>query len=257
MELKEFLNITGLELTETQADRYQYLSSRAQARLERMLGWSLSQSDNFEEAGKLGSEFSSINQDTMNLDALGKPDEVENTWRIFPYSETDTNLRIDPCSAVYKVKAIAPLRGDDQKFVTLKDFHNFIPVVGKPTGRVNYVTYVQKCGTCDLCQARYCTNCALLAVDADWIKNAFPDDLLTILADIIVHDYKNAPSLNMDKFGWKSESESVDGHTVSRSYFGKEDLPDIYDPLQDEDVLKVIEEYIGPYSPLYKKQRVY
>lgn len=257
MELDDFLNITGLELTESQANRFTFVANRAQARLERMLGWSLNQTDSYEEAGKLSSEFATIDQDHINLETLKEPDEVENTWRIFPYSETDTNLRIDPCSAVYKVKAIVPLKGDEQQFVTLKDFSNFAPIVGKPTGRNNYISYIQKCGTCDICQARWCTNCALLAVDAEWIKNTFPDDLQTILADLIVHGYKNAPTLDMEKFGWKSESESVDGHTVSRSYFGKEDLPEIYDPLQDDNVLETLQEYIGPYSPLYKKQRLY
>lgn len=259
MEINEFETYTGIILTEAQAERYDVLANRALKRLQKLLGWEISSSDDYEEAGQLLNTTAPINQKTLDIESLEEPDEVVNTWRLFPFYDMNTNLRIDPCTAVYNVKLVIPLIGDETRFVTIYNFDTYIPLVGKTVDRSQYITYIKKakeisssCGPC-----RWVTNVPLLAVDAEWISRSFPDDLMQILADLIVYEFQNQPSLAADaNRPLKSISQSVDGHSISKAYSDTTTSKKI-GPLDDDNVLNILKEYIGPYSPLYKERRIY
>ena len=267
MELDRFLEITGLSLTAAQEDQFDVMNNKAVIRLEKALGWSFSSSDDYEEAGQYLNPSWKIDQlkiydlaqNNKLSEMLRDPDEVTNSWRLFPYYDLNTNLRIDPCSAIYKAKLVYPIIGEDTQFITICNLSKFTPLVGKSIDKVNWINYIIKLadfpGTC-ACQYSEVSS-PMLAVDAEWLSKSIPSDLEEVLANMIIYEYQNKPSLQADaNRPLKSKSESVDGHSVSKTYADAESIVS-NDPLQQEGVLSVVKSYMGPWSPYYKERRIY
>ena len=267
MDLEEFLEITGLSLTAAQEDQYETMNNKALARLEHALGWSFSSSDNYEEVGQYLNpswlidqiKIYELAQNNKLSDMLQDPDDITNTWRLFPYYDLNTNMRIDPCSAVYKAKLVYPIIGEDNQFITICNLSKFVPLVGKSIDQTNWITYLTKLadfpGTCSCKYSE--TSSPMLAIDAEWLAKSIPTDLKEVLANMIIYEYQNKPSLQADAGRpLKSKSESVDGHSVSKTYADSETLVS-NDPLKQEGPLSVIKSYMGPWSPLYKERRIY
>jgi len=271
MNEQRFTLLSGVELTSAQSARYTYVYNKALAQLEYLLGWKLNQKSLFEEAGKTSSECIKINQ-TMNEAAytvfkngLQPADEAQGDYRLFPYSNLDTNLKIDPTTAIYQVKLVTFPRGSDQEFVTLKTFKNWQANYGYPAfvnGSQRYFAdYVQLCSDdvgleCGNC-CRGCTGCGYLAIDGDWIKGTLPEDLENLLVELIVQGYKYPYSLNASN-DRLVQSESVENHSVTYVVTNaeKEGTASLKSRVQDEGwFLDTIKLWIGPYSPLYKHIR--
>lgn len=256
MDIDDFEEYTGLTLTEVQRDQFEPMSRRAQKRLQKILGWEILSSDDYNEVGQLLNHCSPIDQKTLDKTKLKEPDEVINTWRLFPYYDTNVNLRIDPCTAVNNAKLVIPLIGDETEFVTIYNLSKYVPLAGKTVGGKQYINYIKK--SKDPCPCmKWITNVPLLAVDAEWVSDFWPDDLMEVLADLIVYEYQSKPSLTADSSRpLKSMSQSVDGHSVSKTYADSDKLSS-NDPLEKDSVKDILMEYIGPYSPLYKERRIY
>lgn len=265
-DYRQFIEFTGIELNPKQIQQYPFVYRRALRRIEEILGWSLTQRMKYEEAGKTSSECRCIDQ-TMNeeqyeafIEGLIDPDEEEGVLRIFPFNNLDTNLFIDPAKYVYKVKLVIPTRGDNDQFITIKTFKNWMPKVAKN----QFIQYIELCKD-DLAQLALgcgcdCTNCALLLIDGDWIRNEFPEELMWVLADQIIWEYQNLQSLDKDSNRIVT-SESVSNHSVSYLVTDAEkkgggDYYSKKSPLDEEYILGILEQYIGPYSPLYKKRKL-
>ena len=258
MEIEEFEELTGITLTESQQEDFESMYNRALKRLQKTLGWELFSSDNYEEAGQMLSYINGFDQRNFDRSRLEAPDPVNNTWRLYPYYDVLTNLRIDPCTAVYQAKLVLPLIGEETEFVTICNIESFVPLVGRSVGRDNYITYIKKMQEVNSCGCvQWVTSAPQLAVDAEWLARNYPEELREVLADMIIYAYQNQPSLIADSSRpVKSISQSVDGHSISKTYADADRLVSSY-PLQNDETLNILKAYIGPYSPLYKERRIY
>lgn len=262
MDLQTFLDLSGITLTQAQEDRYERVARRAELNLTRLLGWSATQRNLFEEAGKTNAECQCVDQ-TMNDDAyekfiegLQEPDEEEGIIRLFPYNSKDSRLFIDPASAIYKVKLVQFTRGSDQQFVTLRTFKDWMPLYSHNAtvdeSARTYAHYIELCkadfnSPCG-CTAN-CTNCGYLAVDGDWVRNSYPDDLQDLLMQLILQEYQNPLSLNRDQNRIVT-SESVSNHSVSYLITDREKKGSTTRVQDEEWFIEEVKKWIGPYSPL-------
>ena len=267
MEIEDFEELTGVTLTDAQRDQYDTVMNKALKRFQRLLGWELRSADNYEEVGQYLSASFLIDQrviqemaDDNTLDEyLQEPDELINTWRLYPYYDVNTNLRIDPATAIHRVKLVYPLIEEEDQFITVCNLTKYIPLVGKSVGRTNYITYIKKLADAPgECPCRWMeSGNPMLAVDAEWLSRKYPDELAYILADAIIYEYQNPIKFTADaNRKLKTYTESVDGHSISKGYADDAGL-NSSDPLKNEDNLSVIRDYIGPWSPLYKERRIY
>lgn len=254
-----FQEMTGINLSESQLSDYERAYNRAVKFLSEELGWDFSylvdeQTYDYEtgyiELGKTLSECTCPKQ-IKNMDSLLPPDVVQGEVRIFPFSKDDSFILIDPCYAIYTLKLVVPLTGDEMKYVTVKELENIMPNI-LPNRRGEYkdiIHYVERCDSwpkricgCD------CINCVMLAVDGKWCKD-IPKQLFDILTQLILYFMKNPFSISEDSRLIKSES--VDGHSVS--YGDKSELDML---TESKNYLTLIRKFMGPYSPYNKKVHV-
>lgn len=269
MDLQTFLNLSGLKLTSAQEDSFPRVAAKAERKLTSLLGWHLTQKSLFEEVGKTGAECQCIDQTLSEdqweqfIERLQEPDEEEGMYRLFPYSNKDTRLFIDPALAVYKVKLVVFARGSDQQFITIKTFKNWMPILNHNafvdgSAKV-YAHYIELCkDDWNLpCGCSNCVGCAYLAVDGDWLRNIYPEDLQDLLVDLIVQEYQQPYSLNADS-SRIVEQESVSNHSVKYLITDKDRRGESTSRVQDNEwFINNVMPWIGPYSPLYKKIRLY
>ena len=242
-----FMELTGLDITEDQLSAYERAQKRAFSMLENELGWSFKYSSQYEEVGKVKSVCScpKFLKQIDEKDIL-PPDSVEGEIKLFPYDNKMSSLPIDPATCIYKIKLVVPMEGDGYKFITIKDLDNVMP---RPLSKSQeIIKYVERCDTwphqcgCD------CPNCTLLAVDADWVSKV-PNDMFDIVTDLIIYFMRHPYSLDTSA---TIKSESVDGHSVS--YATEESIEtNIKSPAYQ----RMLEKYMGVYSPYYKKVRLY
>lgn len=270
MDLERFLDLSGLVLTKEQEDAYPRTLRRALREFEHLLGWQIDQKGEFVEVGKLKNECQKIDQ-TMSepeyqnfIKTLAPPDAEQGNWRLFPYSNLDTQLRVDPASAIYSVKLVTLPRGDAQQFITLKTFKNWQANYGHAAtvedAQKYYTHHIElcssdvnsECGNCCL----GCTGCGYLAVDGEWILGTYPEDLENLLVELIVQGYQQPYTLNAAA-ARLVQSESVENHSVTYVVTNRE-KEGLANRVQDKDwFIEELQAYIGPFSPLYKKPRVY
>lgn len=224
------------ELTGTTVDADNIALTTAQIRktrsiLESMLGYSLEKkkaSENFyEEAGKAKIEcpFRGLISDIDDLE-LDPADEVQGSYRLFPYNRHDEYFEIDPFTKVYAVKLVYLKIGeDDTNGITHKTFDSGKIRVQK---RGNISKFIQRCKEC-FCTCD-CDDCVQLAVDADWInESCLPEELLYVWADMV--DYYSDPKNDV-------VAETLGTHSY-RKEAGKA-------PEKMEENIKIIQKYAGP-----------
>lgn len=174
MDLDTYENITGTSVSSAKAISITAVIAKVKSILENMLGFTLDPdliaTNQYEEIGKTPTECPCPE---INPDTLLEPDSVEFAYRLYSYHKMDMYLMIDPATAVHKVKLVK----DGVTFKTLEEedyrlhFQN---------GLVKYIEVCDKWCTCtNLCY------CLQLAVDADWLWETLPDDLLQIWAESV------------------------------------------------------------------------
>lgn len=189
------------ELTGATVDAEDTASTKAQIRrtkvaLETLLGYPLTKSkagiNHYEEKGKAKVEcpfrglISDIN--TMELDPA---DEVQGSYRLYPYHSSDTFLEVDPFVKLYKVKLVFLKSGDDPNGITHKTFSDGKISIRKRNGLAKYI---ERCAEC-LCTCA-CDDCVQLAVEADWLsEECLPEDLQYLWADMV--EYYSDPKLGV------------------------------------------------------------
>lgn len=242
-----FQELTGIELSEDDVLAYEIAQDRAFRMLENELGWSFDYSGEYEEIGKVKSICSCpkfLKQ--INEEDMIPADDVEGEIKLFPYDKKMSSLPIDPANAIYKVKLVVPMNGDELKFITVKDLDNVMP---RPLSRTqDIIKYIERCDTWPYQCGCDCPNCTLLAVDADWISKV-PKDMHDIISELILYFMRHPYSLNTTA---TIKSESVDGHSVT---YGKEES--IENIIDSPAYKRMLEKYMGVYSPYYKKVRLY
>lgn len=229
MDIAEYTTLTGITVSEQSEASYTAQIKRAQSMLETLLGYTLCPDDVetnlYEELGKTQQECACPN--TIDIDNLDDPDDVEGAYRLFRYNPNDTYFHVDPFSIVYKVKLVHILPGEEQG-VTLKTFDD--EDLRIHYGRGSWSKFIEHCKDC-LCSCN-CTDCIQLAVDADWLwVQDIPRDLQYVWADMVTYQVDCKKDV---------KSESIQGHSYTK--FDRvlpEDQPQNY---------TIIQRYAGPYG---------
>lgn len=229
MNLEKYEKLTGKIIPASQRPYYEAQIKRVQAKLETILGYTLTPTNIYTELGK--SQRECVCPDIPESSSLLPPDAIRGIIKVFPYNYKDKFLHIDPFRDVYNVKLVRV--NENYQFITYKTFETF-------TKQYTYNgigNYIEKCETC-FCNCD-CKDCIQLAVDADWVDitedEDLPDDLLYLWCDMI--DFYADPAKDI-------KSESVDGHSWSKG--------DIVAPEDTDASRLLLKRYAGPYGTIIR-----
>lgn len=252
MDLAKYTELTGTTVAEADKVRYNATIRRANALLESALGYSLSSSKNLdkEELGKVQFQ-GSYPYYPYSLATLLPADEVEGSYRLFPYNDKDIYLKTDPARNVYHVKLVQAV--NDDEFVTIWDLNDFTSkntrkfgkFIQKETGWFNWDWYGR------FVEQLRNGNGLLVAVDADWLNcNNMPSDLAYLWADMVTYYSSDSFSVSGNL-----KSESVNGHSYSFNNAGGGKGVDL-SPEQSDAGFKTLSLYAGPNGFAAMKVRV-
>lgn len=264
LDIATFQDITGLELTEDDQIRmFNRANSRASRLLTKYLGWDPNYRETYSEVGISSNPGTCPTEEQLRLWQSNPAeyhyfDPAEPTVgqvKLFPYYPEDANYFIDPAIAVHSVKIVKIVSGSSWEFMTVRklspDDFNQKTNINFLMDHSPIIRYVEICkAPTDLpCTCDQQNPCYMLAVDADWVRT-LPEDLLYLLADLIILYMQNQPSLDRENT-YAIKSESVDGHSVSYDT----STVDVNSRNTEDEVLEpyrtMIQSYIGPYSTLY------
>lgn len=235
MDQNTYSSLTGLQLTKSQAARLGIVSELAKAVLEEMLGWPLDPADwenQYDEFGKSKNEYSCFSIDRDNLD---EPDEVEGSYRLYPFDPKNLFHLIDPAITVHKVKIV---NGD----VTC---HTFDPeqdynLSGK-NGNPRFNRWIRLRKMWWGCHCGYFEPHGLMmAVDADWAFPQSEED--TCVKSLPVVLQKVWAELIQGELDLKKDikSESITSHSYTK--FDRQTIEQKYG--------KLLQDYVGPLGTL-------
>lgn len=251
MDLAKYEELTGTTVAEADKARVKAVIRRSNAKLESLLGYSLSPSKNIdkEEIGKVQFQ-GAYPYYPWNRDTLLPPDKQEGEFRLFYYNQDDLYLKTDPARNIYHVKLVQAL--NDDEFVTIIDLEHFTSkksrkfskFIQRSTTWFNWPWYnwiVTQVGN---------GNGLMVAVDADWMDcSNMPSDLAFLWSDMVSYysdeNYSVSGSI---------KSESVNGHSWSRSNSGGGKGEDL-SPEQSSEGMRTILQYAGPNSSLPARNR--
>jgi len=223
MDLTTYQTLTGITVPASQVAVVTAQLNRVQAILETMLGYTLSSElkllNLYTELGISPVECSCSNVD---IDDLLPADPVEYAYRQYRYNPKDKYLFVDPFTEIHKVKLV-------KDGVTIR-------VLAADEYRVQYgrdkiAKYIEVCDEC-FCTCE-CDSCVQLAVDANWVFDPIPDNLLYVWAEMVTY-YADCKS--------DVKSESIGSH----SYTKFDNTPAELQPQN----LAVIRLYSGPYGSI-------
>jgi hypothetical protein len=229
VNLKEYQEITGKTIAESDKKSVTAQIRRSQLSLESMLGFTLDPSkineNLYNEVGKTRNELSYPNVDILNLLPA---DEVIGAYRLYRYNPNDKFLFVDPFTAVHSVKLVHIRVGyPDESSVTFKTFDP--NEVRAQYGRDGIGKYIEKNS---FYRCYFEQDFVQLAVDADWaFQDCLPMELKLLLADMV--------SARLDPYN-NIKSESIEGHSYSKF--------DRIAPETEAHNLAIIRRYAGPYG---------
>ncbi len=252
MNLDKYTELTGTTVLTADEARYNATIRRANALLESALGYSLAPNKNIdkEELGKVQFQ-GAYPYYPIDRSTLLAADDVEDTYRLFPYNDKDIYIKTDPARNVYHVKLVQAI--NDDEFITIWDLNDFTSkntrkfskFIQKETAWFNWEWYswlVEQVGN---------GNGLLVAVDAEWLDcTNMPSDLSYLWADMVT--YYSSDSISVTG---NIKSESVNGHSYSFSSAGGGKGVDL-SPEQSETGLKILSQYAGPNGTAGIKVRV-
>jgi hypothetical protein len=233
VNLEQYQNLTGMEVSETDAPRVKAQIKRAISTLEGMLGYTLdpeqTQKNIYNEVGKAKSDF--LSWPNVETSKLLPPDDVVGAYRLYRYNPNDRYLAVDPFVNIHAVKLVYIRTGyDDESHITFKTFAP--DEVRAQITRDGFGKYIEKvshyiCSVHDIQHVQ-------LAVDADWMfEECAPDEILWIAVDMV--QAKLDPRNNI-------KAESIEGHSYSK--FEK-----VAPELEPENIA-TLKKYAGPYGSI-------
>ncbi len=188
MNIEKYQELTGITVESSNISLVEAQIRRTKSILESKLGYTLTKNkastNQYEELGIATTDciFQGFITDNNDLE-LSAADEVQGSYRLFPYNKADKFFFVDPFTKVYKVKLVFVKSGNEPNGITHKVFDD-----GKiRMHKEGVITkYIERCPEC-LCSCA-CDNCVQLAVDAEWLnEECLPDDLLYIWADMVTY----------------------------------------------------------------------
>lgn len=233
MDLETYQEFTGLTVEDEDKAKVTAQIRRTRIALESMLGYSLQKKkaglNQYSEKGKAKVECDLRGiiwggESLASLD-LDPADEVQGSYRLYPYNSSDIYLKTDPFTKLYKVKLVFVSSGDEPNGITHRTFGAHQLNVQKKNG---IAKYIERCNEC-VCQCR-CDDCMQLAVEADWLnEECLPDELLQVWADMV--EYYSDEDRGL-------VSESLGTHSY------KFESPDAPESLDQN--IAIIKRYAGP-----------
>lgn len=246
MTIKEYEALTGTTVPEQDIPRVEAIIAKSERKLQALLGYSLSSQQDWTELGKVQCDgrtpYPSLPVNDEALENLMPADEQTGKIQLFPFSERDTHLRINPSEEVYRAKIVLPV--NKSEFITIMDLDNVTPYLNK-AGLVvalsKYEGWFSWLGWLPL----YSTfgRKLMLAVDADYVDVCDIDkysDLADLWADMVT--YYADPNYSI--MG-NVRSESIDSHSYSRASTGT--TPDAAAPQGQASAKAIIADYAGPF----------
>lgn len=219
----DFQALTGYELDDTQASRFDTIAEAVIAELEMLLGWPLdpdSWDNQYIEIGK--SQIEGFCPDADSDAELDSPDAVVGSYRLYTFDQaTDVYLPIDPATAIHAVKMV-------ENNITCKTYEAREYLFKTMNGAPQIIKYIG-------IKKLMCISCARVkgprtfAIDADWAYEELPADLKKVLADMIAYQMDEKSDV---------KSESVVSHSYSKFDRGT--------PLQIH--ARTLQRYAGPHG---------
>lgn len=232
MNLDKYTELTGISVSDQEANIVKAQIRRSRIKLESMLGFTLDrrkQNENiYNEIGKSNKDCFCLGVSTS--ENLLPPDEVENSYRLFRFNKNDSFFFVDPFYSVNNVKLVRVRgRDEDGSGITIKTFDK--DKIRAQVSRGGISKYIQRCLEC-MCDCNCSGDCVQLAVDASWIfQDCLPEDLMYVWADMITY-YSDCKK--------DVKSESISGHSYT--------LRDKVAPEEERIALSIIQRYAGPYG---------
>lgn len=212
MDASTFSNFTGKTLTAGETSRFTTLNEVATKDLERLLGYPLDPSgwaNLYNETGKTQDDCICPDVD-VDLDAA---DAVVGKYRIFDWKPSDRYIHIDPATTITRVKLIR----ENITYHTFDTDNEEVAIKWEGTTDVSTTNRVARyldmrncdwpCYWTSPCWKRH--DYLQVAVDATWGYSAVPSELQKILADMILHEYRNH-----ERDDVQSESRGTHSYTL-------------------------------------------
>lgn len=245
MTIAEYQTLTGTTVSEADTTRIKAVIRRAEAKLEGLLGYSLSNQKTWTEKGKLQYDglvpFPSLPVSDDVLSKLGAPDEQTGDIQLFSFDELDKHIRINPAEEVYRAKVVLPINQDE--FITVYNLDNALPYLNQ-AGLVTAITRHHSWFAWTWWNSLLWADRSnmMIAVDADYVDvydvNKY-QDLAYLLSDMVT--YYADPNYSL--LG-NIRSESIDSHSYSRASTGT--TPESMAPEGQASAKRIIEKYAGP-----------
>lgn len=248
MTIAEYQNLTGTTVPAADTTRVNAVIRRCQAKLETLLGYSLSKPNEWTELGKVQYSglvpFPSLPVSDEVLDNLAAADEQSGGIQVFTFDELDKHIRINPAKEVYRAKIAIPVNSTE--FITIVDLDNALPYLND-AGLVVAITRYYNWFTWtwwDLLSPLDRSN-MLLAVDGDYVDlcdvNQYAE-LNYLLADMVT--YYSDPAYSM--LG-NIVQETIDTHSYTRAdRSNTNSTAESRAPEHQPSAKMLIEKYSGP-----------
>lgn len=228
MDLEKYQELTGTTVSTNDQTRVTAVINRVKRKLESMLGFTLTPAnvnDNeYTEIGKTSTNCPCV--DDIDIEDLLDADAVVYAYRMYNYNKKDVMLKIDPCTAVHKVKLV-------KDGITLYTLDSDDYRIQYKNGVARYIELCQSCYSCVIS-----CDCSQLAIDADWVwddADDIPEELLYVWSDMVA--YYSDPKLDV-------KSETLGPH--SYSVYAKDK------PEEVKENMAVLKKYAGPNGSLHK-----
>lgn len=250
MTIQEYQTLTGTTVPDSDVTKVKAMIRRAEAKLEGLLGYSLSKQKTWTELGKVQysglTPFPSLPVGDDVVSNLTAPDEQTGDYQLFNFDELDKHIKINPAKEVYRAKIVLPVNQDE--FITIYDLENGTPYLngaGLVTAITRYYEWFTWTWWGSLLWSD--TTTLMIAVDADYINacdsSQYPD-LAYLLADMVT--YYADPAFSLMGI---MKSETIDTHSYTRASTGQ--TLDSTAPEGQGSSKMIIEKYAGP--AVYRK----
>lgn len=245
MTIAEYQTLTGTTVPTADVPRVEAAIRKSEAKLESLLGYSLSKQKTWTELGKVQYDglvpFPSLPVSDEVISNLLPADEVSGETQLFNFDELDKHIKINPARKIYRAKVVLPV--NETEFISVYDLDNGKPYLNS-AGLVTAITRYASWFTWSWWNSLLWSDqqSLILAVEAEYIDVCDAKqyaDLAWLLADMVT--YYADP--NYSVMG-NITTESIDSHSYSRASVGASS--ESMAPEDQMSAKRTLEKYAGP-----------
>lgn len=251
MTIQDYQTMTGTIVPDADVARIKAVIARSTAKLESLLGYSLSRQKTWTELGKIQYDglipFPSLPVGDDVLNQLSPADDASGDLQLFSFDELDKHIKINPAKVIYRAKVVLPV--SDEEFMTIYDLENGAPYLNG-AGLVTAVTRYHQWFTWTWWNSLMWADKShlMLAVDADYFSLSDVSrysDLAYLLCDMV--SYYSDPAYSL--LG-NIRSETIDSHqytrAISGAFNGRLPTADGMSPEGQPSGQEILQRYAGP-----------